>query len=54
MVGAADAAGMGSAFLIPLGASLAIAALAVPLTGGRSRGGSGGVRVAVEVERPAD
>ena len=33
---AADAAGLGVAFLIPLAAALVIAALAVPLTGGRS------------------
>jgi fucose permease len=54
MVGAAaDAAGLGAAFVIPLAASLAIAALAVPLTGGRFRGGSPGLGVVAEVERPA-
>ncbi len=42
MVGiAADAAGLGAAFVIPLVAALAIAALAVPLTGGRSHRASG-------------
>ena len=34
---AADAAGLATAFVIPLVAALAIAALAVPLTGGRTR-----------------
>ncbi|MCJ7712256.1 MAG: MFS transporter [Chloroflexi bacterium] len=37
----ADATGLGTAFVIPLVAALAIAALAVPLTGGRSHRASG-------------
>ena len=46
MVGiAADAAGLSMAFLIPLAAALAVAAFAVPLTGGRSV--TAGVPVAV-------